>query len=186
MARRPVPIKVKSQDLKTIGQLIKRGVHQARVFMRALALRQLDQGITAPQVAAALPLTPKAIREIAHRYNSNGLEAALYDKQRPGAKPLLDDSQKQRIVAMVCSKPPEGRARWTVRLIAAEAVKRKLVPRVGRETIRILLEGHDLKPWREKNVVRGRTQRGVYRQDGGRLGDLRKALRPPRTGGVPG
>jgi hypothetical protein len=40
-----------------------------------------------------------------------------------------------------------------VRLIATEAVKRKLVPRVGRETIRILLEGHDLKPWREKNVV---------------------------------
>src|SRR5207247_11045537 len=59
MARRPVPIKVKSKDLKTIGQLIKRGVHQARVFMRALALRQLGQGITAPQVAAALPLTPE-------------------------------------------------------------------------------------------------------------------------------
>ena len=90
--------------------------------MRALALRQLAQGITAPQVAAALPLTPKAIREIAHRYNSNGLEAALYDKPRPGAKPVLDDSQKQRIVAMVCSKPPEGRARWTVRLIVEEAV----------------------------------------------------------------
>jgi hypothetical protein len=50
----------------------------------------------------------------------------------------------------------EGRARWTVRLVTQEAVKRKLVPRVGRETIRILLESHDLKPWREKNVVRRR------------------------------
>jgi hypothetical protein len=56
---------------------------------------------------------------------------------------------------MVCGQPPEGRARWTVRLIAQEAVKRKLVPRVGRETIRVLLESHELKPWREKNVVRG-------------------------------
>ena len=54
---------------------------------------------------------------------------------------------------MVCSDPPEGRARWTVRLVAQEAVKRKLVPRVGRETIRMLLLSHDLKPWREKNVV---------------------------------
>ena len=54
---------------------------------------------------------------------------------------------------MVCSPAPEGRGRWTVRLIAQEAVKRKLVPRVGRETIRVLLEGHELKPWREKNVV---------------------------------
>jgi len=100
-------------------------------------------------------LTPKAVRDIAHRYEQEGLDRALYEKQRPGAKPLLSESEKQRIVAMVCSDPPEGRARWTVRLIVDEAVKRKLVPRAGRETIRILLESHDLKPWREKNVVRG-------------------------------
>jgi len=47
---------------------------------------------------------------------------------------------------------PRGRARWTVRLIAEQAIKRKLVPKVGRETIRILLESHDLKPWREKKM----------------------------------
>jgi hypothetical protein len=58
---------------------------------------------------------------------------------------------------MVCS-PPEGQARWSVRLIATEAVKRKLVSAVSRETIRLLLQNHDLKPWREKNVVRGRTE----------------------------
>ena len=55
---------------------------------------------------------------------------------------------------MVCSAPPEGRARWTVRLVAEEAVKRRLVACVGRETIRLLLLHHHLKPWREKNVVR--------------------------------
>ena len=71
---------------------------------------------------------------------------------------MLEDSQKQRIIAMVCSHPPAGCARWTVRLVAEEAVKRKLVPRVGRETIRVLLLHHGLKPWREKNVVCGRTQ----------------------------
>jgi hypothetical protein len=53
---------------------------------------------------------------------------------------------------MVCSSPPAGRAGCTVHLVAEEAVKRKLVPRVGRETVRILLLSHDLKPWREKNV----------------------------------
>ena len=51
---------------------------------------------------------------------------------------------------MVCGSVPSGRARWTVRLIAEEAVKRKLAPQVGRETIRVLLESHELKPWREK------------------------------------
>ena len=59
---------------------------------------------------------------------------------------------------MVCGSPPKGMARWSVRLIAEEAVKRKLTPQVGRETIRILLQSHDLKPWREKNVVRGGSE----------------------------
>src|SRR5260370_5465980 len=151
MARRAVPIKIKPKDTQTIAQLLKHGVQQARVVRRSLALRQLAQGFSAPHVGETIPLTPKAIREIAHRYNSNGLDAALYDKQRPGAKQILDDTQKQRIIAMVCSKPPEGRARWTVRLITEEAVKRKLVPPAGRETIRVLLQSHELKPVREKN-----------------------------------
>ena len=142
-----------------------------RVVLRALALQQLARGVTAPQVAQTLPLTAKAIRQIAHRYNGNGLDRALYEKQRPGPNQLLDDSRKQRIVAMVCSNPPEGRARWTVRLVAEEAVKRKLVPNVGRETIRILLQSHELMPWRE-NVVRGGVGRGLHREDGGRAGRL--------------
>jgi transposase len=121
-------------------------------------LLQLANGASAPQIAKVIPLTAEAIRGIGRRYQQGGLERALYEKQRPGAAEVLDDSQKQRLIAMVCSSPPEGRARWTVRLIAEEAVKRKLVPRVGRETIRILLSSHDLKPWREKNVGSGRPR----------------------------
>jgi len=155
MARRPIPVKIKPKDLTQIGHLLRGGIQQVRVVLRALVLRQFARGVTAPQIAQTVPLTGKAIRQIAHRYNSNGLERALYDKQRPGPAQILDNSQKQRIVAMVCSNPPEGRARWTVRLVAEEAVKRKLVPKVGRETIRILLQSHELKPWREKNVVCG-------------------------------
>jgi transposase len=170
MARRPVPIKVESKELAQIGQLLRGGVQQVRVVLRALALRLLAEGVTAPQVAQTVPLTSKAIRQIAHR--CNGLGRALYDKQRPGAKQILDDSQKQRIVAMVCSQPPEGRARWTVRLIVEEAIKRKLVPSVGRETIRILLQSHELKPWREKNVVRGGAEQRIHPKDGRRPGRL--------------
>jgi putative transposase len=172
MARRPIAIRVKPKDRKRIERLVRAGVQQVRVVVRALALRQLAEGTTAPHVAEALPLTAKAVRQIAHRYRSGGLDRALYDEQRPGAKPLLNDSEKQRIVAMVCGKAPEGRAGWTVRLVTEEAVKRKLVPRAGRETIRVLLQSHDLKPWREKNVVRGRTGPELHREDGGCTGGL--------------
>ena len=134
------------------------GIQPVRVVLRALALRQLHDGKPASEVAPNVRLTSKAVREIGRRYEDQGLDRALYDRQRPGATPLLDAAQRKRIIAMVCSDPPVGLARWTVRLIAEEAVKRKLVPAVGRETIRILLQHDDLQPWREKNVVHRRTR----------------------------
>ena len=186
MARRPIPIRVSTRDRAALGKLLRGGVQPVRVVLRAVALRLLARGATAPQAARALPLTPKAVRGIAHRYNRGGLEAALYERPRPGAKPALNDSEKQRIIALVCSQPPEGRARWTVRLIAQQAVKRKLVPPVGRETIRVLLESHDLKPWREKNVVRGRVGPTLHREDGRCSGRLREAPQRQGAGSLPG
>jgi len=158
MARPALQIDVTSNNKSELKTLLSGGIQQVRVVLRALALVQLGRGISAPRIAEYLALTPQAIRKVGHRYREGGLGRALYEKQRPGAAEILDTAQKQRIIAMVCTKPPEGRARWTVRLVTEHAVKRKLVPRVGRETIRILLESHDLKPWREKNVVRRRTQ----------------------------
>jgi putative transposase len=156
MPRRPIRISVSGKDRKLVDEPLRSGVQPVRVILRALALLHLAEGSTAPETARSLKkLTAKAVRSIAHRYQEGGLERALYEKARPGAVPLLGPSEKQRIVAMVCGGPPAGQARWTVRLIAEEAVKRKLVPRAGRETIRILLQSHELKPWREKNVVRG-------------------------------
>jgi putative transposase len=153
-------------------QLLRAGIQPVRVVLRALALEQLSIGLTAPAVARTVHLTPQAIRRIGHRYTRRGLESALFERQGRGAKPRLDKSQKQRIIAMVCSQPPEGYARWTVRLVTEQAVKRKLVPRVGRETVRNLLLHHDLKPGREKNVVRGGMEPGVHREDGGCSGGL--------------
>ena len=152
MARPALRIQVSAKDQKELRKLVSGGVQHVRVVLRALALLQLAKGVTAPRIASAIPLTAQAVRNVARRYQCGGLDRALYEKQRPGAAELLDDSQKQRLIAMACSNPPQGRARWTVRLVAQEAVKRKLVPRVGRETIRMLLLSHDLKPWREKNV----------------------------------
>ena len=158
MGRPPLIIDVLQKDQKELARLLSGGIQQVRVVLRALALLQLAKGASAPRIADVIPLTPQAIRKVGHRYEQGGLESALYEKQRPGATAVLDASQKQRIIAMVCSTPPAGRARWTVRLVAEESVKRKLVPRVGRETIRILLLSHDLKPWREKNVGSGRSR----------------------------
>ena len=157
MSRAALRIPVSTQDQKALKKFLGGGIQSVRAVLRAMALLQLAKGVSAPRIAGFIPLTPQAIRKVGHRYVEGGLDRALYEKERPGAAALLEDSQKQRIVAMVCAGPPEGHARWTVRLVAEHAVKKRLVPRVGRETIRVLLLSHDLKPWREKNVMRSGT-----------------------------
>ena len=152
-----VHVRLSKKARKRIAGMLNKGWGSARVLRRALVLRQLDRGQTAGQVASQVGVASKTVRAIARRYEEEGLESALYEKPRPGQQRRLDAGQSQRIIAMVCGSPPAGQARWSVRLIAQEAVKRKLVAKVGRETIRILLRTHDLKPWREKNVVRGGT-----------------------------
>jgi putative transposase len=172
MSRRSIDFHLSREDQKAIGEILRAGIQQVRVVLRAIALEQLTAGQTAPAVARMVHLSPQAVRRIAHRYQQGGLNQALYERGGRGSKELLDASQKQRVIAMVCSHPPAGQARWTLRLIAEEAVKRKLVPRVGRETIRVLLSSHDLKPWREKNVVHSSTRRRVRPQNGRRPGGI--------------
>jgi len=153
-----VHVKLGKKERHQITLMLTKGRESARVLRRALILRQLDQGQTGVQVARNVSVARKTVRAIARRYEEQGLESALYERPRPGKPRALDTGQNQRVIAMVCSPPPEGQARWSVRLIATEAVKRKLAPPVSRETIRLLLQNHDLKPWREKNVVRGGTE----------------------------
>lgn len=153
MPRPPLRFRLKASDVPTLHALVQGGVQPVRVVLRALALLALQRGESAPAVAVTVRLSSQAVRNIAARYRVKGLDHALYERPRPGAAAVLGAADKQRIIAMVCADPPQGAARWTVRLIAEQAVKRRVVPQVGRETIRVLLQSHDLKPWREKNVV---------------------------------
>src|SRR5262245_13025372 len=109
MGRPPLSIDVATKDRKELAKLLSGGVQQVRVVLRALALLQLAKGASAPRIANVVPLTPQAIRNIGRRYQQGGLDSALFEKHRPGAAQVLDTSQKQRIIAMVCADPPGSR-----------------------------------------------------------------------------
>lgn len=143
-------ISLPKEEERELRSLLRKGVSPARVLLRALALLQLSSGLPAQTVAHNLNLSAKSVRDIGWRYNQGGLERAIHEKPRPGAAALLNINQRRRILAMVSGAPPNGYSRWTVRLIAQEAVRRRLVPTVGRETIRMLLLNSDMKPWRQK------------------------------------
>ena len=145
----------------------------ARTWRRVRVLELLDQGLSVRGAAKAVGTYPREVSRIGKRYVARGLEAALTDDPRGKPEPRLDSTQSAAVVAMVCGPPPEGRARWTVRLVTEQAIQRGIASRVGRETIRIVLATHDLKPWREKNVVRSANRPRVRRSNGGRTSPLR-------------
>jgi putative transposase len=149
-------VRLKAREKKRLRKMTTKGEHSARVLNRARILLLLDKGKGPKEISNAVDCGTATVNRIGIKYLQQGLDAALYEEQRPGAAAVLSVRENQEIIAMVCGPPPEGRTRWTVRLIAEEAAKRKLCRRVGRETIRVLLLSHELKPWREKNVVRGR------------------------------
>ena len=93
------------------------------------------------------------MRRARMRYDEGGLANVLNEKSRSGRPRKFSKKQETRIIAMVCGPTPKGFARWTIALIRAQTLKRKIADEIGEESIRLLLRSHDLKPWREKNVV---------------------------------
>jgi transposase len=137
-------------DRQEILRIIKKGT-DARAIYRANALNLRDKGLTAAEVADFLEITARTVFNIESNYEQGGLGKALYDDPRPGAPVRFDDAVRSRIVALVCSDPPEGFDRWTLRLVREKAVKKGMVEAISIETIRVILEEHDLKPWRQQS-----------------------------------
>lgn len=168
-------IELSETEERELRRLVRSGSGPSREVVRGLCLLALAEGQTEAQIARSLGIGERTVRWRRQRYEQGGLEAALHDGAHTGAPGRIRPAEKQRIVAMVCGPPPEGQARWSVRLIAGEAVRRGLVAAVGRESIRILLQQHDLKPWREKKLVRGQPRRGIPPPHGRHSGAVRAA-----------
>jgi transposase len=120
---------------------------------RAQILRLSALGWSVSAITEATGASRSTVGRARRWFRELGLEAALYDAERSGRPATISDSDVQRVVALVCTEPPSGHSRWTVRLLADEVVRRKLIKKISRERIRWILRDHELKPWREKNVV---------------------------------
>ncbi|MFU8797682.1 MAG: IS630 family transposase, partial [Gammaproteobacteria bacterium] len=141
---------ISANDHREILQIIKCG-KDARVIYRANALNLRNKGLSAAEVADFLEITVRTVFNIQKNYEDGGLAKALYDDPRPGTPAKFDDRIKSQIVAIVCSSPPEGFDRWTLELIKERAIKSKVTETISRETVRVILQEHDLKPWSQKS-----------------------------------
>ena len=80
------------------------------------------------------------LERLRRRFVEEGLEASLRERPRPGARPKLGPKEQAFVVALACTKPPEGRHRWTMQMLADRMVELELVPDITDEAIRRLLK----------------------------------------------
>jgi transposase len=134
-----------NDEREELLQLIKRGKPSARKVNRARILLKANEGLTDDQIAAALNTGVATVERTGKRFVEENL-GALNERRRSGQPPRLNGKQQAHLIAVACSKPPEGRERWTLRLLADQVVELGLADSIARETVRQILKKTNSSP----------------------------------------
>ena len=134
-------------DQQEAGPLTRRQRYRVQILLRA------DAGDTDPEIADEVGVSIGTVANVRRRFAAGGLGAALNDRPRPGAVPVLDGKAEAIVIATACSPVPEGRATWTARMLANRLVELKVVAGVSEDTI--------LRALKKVNSSRGRRSRGA-------------------------
>jgi transposase len=120
--------------------LIQKGNAPARTVRRAHTLLLAHEQQPAQTIAAMLHTSAVTVTQTCKRFLTAGLEAALYERLRPGARRKLDGRQEAHLVALACGPPPAGRERWSLRLLADRIVELGIIETVSYATVRRVLK----------------------------------------------
>ena len=134
-----VHLKLKSKDREFLNTLSKTGNHNAREFERAYVLLALDKGKSHGEIEDFYNVSRITIWRVKNKYLESGVKEAIKDEPRTGQPKKYDEKDNAEIIALACSKSPEGRGRWTLRLLE-KTLKKKGMKTISRETIRLLLK----------------------------------------------
>ena len=137
------------KDRKRVDEILDKE-KDVQIFRRALILKMLNEGYGQKAISDLRLRCERTVRDTLMKYESGGLDAALYDKPRTGQPRKFNGKQETHIAAVVCSEPPLGTARWTLSLLKEHIEKQKIVDSIGKETLRIILVSQDIKPWKHK------------------------------------
>lgn len=129
-------------EREMLNEISTTGVRAAKTIIHARALLLLDAAEHGPgwkvaDVSKALGITSRTIEHLKQRFVERGLDAALQRKERetPPRAIIFDGEFEARLLQLACSKAPEGRNRWTIRLLAEKLVELSIVPTVSTMTV---------------------------------------------------
>jgi transposase len=142
-------VELSEEERCELRSLVAGGKAAVRRVKRAQILLAADAGRSDDEIAASVHVGTSTVFRTKRRFVEGNLEYALSEDQRPGAQRKLSDREEALLVATACSKPPQGRARWTLDLLAGEIVKLTCHDELSRETVRRRLAENELKPWRK-------------------------------------
>lgn len=154
-------VDLQAEERASLLQLIRRGQPAARKGTRARILLKADEGLTDEQIAAALHVGSATVGRVRQRFVEEGLERALTERPRPGQRRKLTGKQEAHVIALACSQAPEGRERWTLRVLADTIVERGWVSSLSYETVRQTLKKMNLSPGRSNNGVSQQSVRNL-------------------------
>jgi transposase len=143
MPKKKYLVDLTADERESLRQLVRRGKHSSRKVTRARILLLATEGATDEQIVAALSIGVATVERTRKRFVEEGLEC-LNERPRRGQARKLTGKQEAHLVAVACSTPPEGRARWTLSLLAEKVVELKFAATIARETVRQVLKKTNL------------------------------------------
>lgn len=140
-------VRLEAEERERLERLVRAGktaAHRLRHANILLAVDESEQGVKAKdaEVARLQHVAVRTVESVRRRFVLEGFEAALERKkrQRPSVLKMFDGEKEARLIALACGPKPQGRARWTLQLLADRAVRLEIVPACSRETVRRTLQ----------------------------------------------
>ena len=131
------PVQLSEEEREQLGGMSRTGKQSARVMQRAQILLWSNAGKQDKEIIALLGCAAMTVSSTRERWVK---EKRLEDLPRKGSKPMLDSKQESLLIALACSDAPEGRAEWTMQLLADRLVELKVVDSISDETVRRTLK----------------------------------------------
>jgi transposase len=133
-------VELTDEERNQLRQMTKKGSEKGRKIKRAQILLQADKGKTDQQIAEWIDVTAGTVQRIRKRYATEGWQSAIGEKARSGRPVGISAETRAKITALACTKAPEGRTRWTLRLLADKVVELEYIERISHQSVDNILK----------------------------------------------
>ena len=139
-------VNLKEDEREKLNQFLRKGKSSARSQTRARILLLADKGLEDGEIVETLKVSKSTVCRIRKRYCVSGLDFSLNEQPRSGAPSKIDGRVEAQLTLLACSEPPEGRSRWTVKLLADRLVEMEVVDSISHMSVHRLLKKMNLSP----------------------------------------